>query len=239
MAGTDIDDRISTSVLARCVDVDRKKLFGLLERERFIRREGEKWVLEDAGRDVGGTMQEKGGESWLVWARSGQGAETLAGLIQAEFKVEGVLGLMRAGAASEKPADEKDKPAGAERRRNDPRERRESATYCCEDGHYVRSRAELIIDNYLYHHRIVHAYERRVPVLQQEQFCDFYVPEGSVYIEFWGLESDPEYVTRKKQKIRVYQKNKIQLIELRDSDLTKLDDILPRRLSKFGVRAAW
>jgi hypothetical protein len=238
MAGKEIDDCISTSALARCVDVDSKKLFGLLERERFIRREGERWVLEDAGRNIGGTMRERGGASWLVWARSGQGAETLAGLIRAEFKVEGVLGLMCAGPPSEKPVGEKDKPAAVEKRRSDPRERRESATYCCEDGHYVRSRAELIIDNYLYHHRIVHAYERRVPVAQ-EQFCDFYVPEGCVYIEFWGLESDPEYVARKKQKIQAYQKNKLQLIELSDSDLTKLDDILPRRLSKFGVRAAW
>jgi len=33
--------------------------------------------------------------------------------------------------------------------------------YRTEDGHWVRSKAELIIDNWLYRGRIVHAYERR------------------------------------------------------------------------------
>ena len=33
------------------------------------------------------------------------------------------------------------------------------AAYRCEDGHYVRSKNEQLVDNWLYHHNICHAYE--------------------------------------------------------------------------------
>jgi hypothetical protein len=62
------------------------------------------------------------------------------------------------------------------------------AKYRTTDGHYVRSRAELVIDNWLYTYGIVHAYERRLPI-EEECYCDFYIPQGAgrpqaVYIEF-------------------------------------------------------
>lgn len=51
------------------------------------------------------------------------------------------------------------------------------------DGHRVRSRAELVIDNGLYVQEIVHAYERRLPI-KEDCYCDFYVPQGEgVYVE--------------------------------------------------------
>lgn len=45
---------------------------------------------------------------------------------------------------------------------------------------------------------IVHAYERKLPI-EEEVYCDFYLPNGKVYIEFWGLESDERYIQRKKR----------------------------------------
>src|ERR1039457_5867241 len=36
-------------------------------------------------------------------------------------------------------------------------------TYRTEDGHRVRSKAEVIIDDWLYSHNIVHAYEIKLP----------------------------------------------------------------------------
>ena len=32
------------------------------------------------------------------------------------------------------------------------------------DGHYVRSKAEMLIDNWLYQYGLVHAYERKLPI---------------------------------------------------------------------------
>lgn len=109
-----------------------------------------------------------------------------------------------------------------------------------QDGHMVRSRAEMLIDNYLYLSGIVHAYERRLPI-EEDCYCDFYIPSGAgrpqaVYIEFWGLEDDPGYADRKKRKLELYRKHEIPLIELNNEDLTNLDDVLARKLLRYNIR---
>jgi hypothetical protein len=104
------------------------------------------------------------------------------------------------------------------------------------DGHYVRSRAEMLIDNWLYMSEIVHAYERKLPV-EEDVYCDFYLPVGKVYIEYWGLENDERYAVRKKVKIDIYNKYGFNLIEIDDEDIQNLDDVLPRKLLKFGIQA--
>ncbi|WP_235860190.1 glycerol kinase [Photobacterium aquimaris] len=104
------------------------------------------------------------------------------------------------------------------------------------DGHYVRSKAEMLIDNWLYMAGIVHAYERKLPI-EEDLYCDFYLPTGKVYIEFWGLEDDPKYANRKKIKQELYAKYGFNLIELNDNDVQNLDDVLPRMLLKFDIKA--
>ena len=104
------------------------------------------------------------------------------------------------------------------------------------DGHFVRSKAEMIIDNWLYMAEIVHAYERKLPI-EEDVYSDFYIPIGKVYIEYWGYENDSKYLARKKQKKEIYKKYDFNLIELVDEDVQNLDDILPRLLLKYGVQA--
>ncbi|MEC0089878.1 glycerol kinase [Paenibacillus macquariensis] len=110
------------------------------------------------------------------------------------------------------------------------------ATHRSADGHYVRSRAEMLIDNWLYMSEIVHAYERKLPI-EEDVYCDFYLPVGKVYIEFWGLENDAKYNDRKQLKLEIYKKYGFKLIELDDKDILNLDDILPKKLLKFGIQA--
>lgn len=96
----------------------------------------------------------------------------------------------------------------------------------------VRSKAEQIIDNWLYHKGIVHAYERRVPI-EDEIYCDFFIPIGQkVWIEYWGLEEE-KYTKRKESKKRFYEKNQKKLIELVDKDIENLDDVMPIKLRPF------
>lgn len=107
------------------------------------------------------------------------------------------------------------------------------------DGHYVRSKAEMLIDNWLYQYGLIHAYERKLPI-DEDVYCDFYIPSGNgrpqaVYIEFWGLENDPKYAERKKKKIEIYKKEGLSLIELTDADLQNIDDILAKKLRQFKV----
>jgi len=103
------------------------------------------------------------------------------------------------------------------------------------DGHMVRSKAEMLIDNWLYMSEIVHAYERKLPI-EEEVYCDFYIPTGKIYIEFWGLENDPKYTARKAKKKEIYEKYNFKLIELTDKEVFNLDDFLPKMLLKFGVQ---
>ena len=107
-------------------------------------------------------------------------------------------------------------------------------THRAMDGHWVRSKAEGLIDNWLYMSGIVHAYERLLPI-EEELYCDFYVPAGKVYIEFWGLENDPKYIERKEKKKEIYKKYGFNLIELNDQHIQNLDDYLPKMLLKFNV----
>lgn len=108
------------------------------------------------------------------------------------------------------------------------------ADYRTRDGHYVRSRAEALIDDWLYISGLVHAYERKLPV-EEDVYSDFYLPQGKVYIEFWGLEGSPDYDERKSKKIEIYRKYQYRLIELGDKDLLNLDDVLPRALLQHGI----
>lgn len=104
------------------------------------------------------------------------------------------------------------------------------------DGHFVRSKAEVIIDNWLYMAEIVHAYERKLPI-EEDVYSDFYIPTGKIYIEFWGYENNEKYLERKKAKQEIYKKYGFHLIELTDEEVLNIDDILPRLLLKHGVQA--
>ena len=109
------------------------------------------------------------------------------------------------------------------------------ATIRTRDGHMVRSRAEVIIDNALYEYKLAHAYERKLPI-EEDLYSDFYIPSENVYIEFWGMENDPKYLERKKVKLEIYKKYDFKLIELTDEDILNLDDHLPKKLLKFGIK---
>ena len=101
------------------------------------------------------------------------------------------------------------------------------------DGHNVRSKSELIIDNWLYDSKIVHAYERKLPI-EETLYCDFYIPTGKVYIEYWGLDDD-KYKNRKNKKLEIYKKYNLNLIELFEKDISNLDDTLSAKLLEFHI----
>ena len=95
-------------------------------------------------------------------------------------------------------------------------------------------KAELVIANWLFAEGIAYAYEKRVPI-EEDMYCDFYIPKGKVYIEFWGLEDDEAYLKRKEKKIELYKKYNLNLIEIDNNTINNIDDYLPKELLKFGV----
>lgn len=111
----------------------------------------------------------------------------------------------------------------------------------CKDGHYVRSRAEKIIDDWLYDNGYVHAYEKLVfmPTAPNDNIlCDFFLPKGKIfkeeiYIEFWGLEDNENYNKRKNYKIKLYNENNLNRIDLNEKEINRIEDIMPRLLAKY------
>ena len=78
------------------------------------------------------------------------------------------------------------------------------------------------------------AYEKRVPI-KEDVYCDFYIPKGKIYIEFWGYEDDEAYLKRKEKKIELYKKYNLNLIEIDNNTINNIDDYLPKELLKSGV----
>lgn len=107
------------------------------------------------------------------------------------------------------------------------------SNYRCEDGHYVKSLSEVLIDNWLFNHNIAHAYERIVPI-KEMIVSDFFIKSANLYIEFWGL-NNPEYIKRKERKLHLYNSNSLNLINLENEHIQNLDDILPNKLRKYGI----
>lgn len=287
---------LSTTSLAKEMDIPGKELFDKLQGLGLITRNGDKWVLTDLGRSKGGQTRTnpKFGE-FIVWPEdinfnqgNGRGKYMNATALSKEFGISaqrmnllfaelgwqerhtagwtvtktgqtiggrqmehesgslyavwptGILEnkrLLDVVRPSEQPLQPE--PTGSSLAGPGFREKFE-AKLRTTDGHYVRSRAELVIDNWLYTYGIVHAYERRLNI-EEECYCDFYIPSGpgrpqAVYIEYWGMEDDPKYADRKKKKLELYRKNEIPLIELNGTDIDNLDDILARKLLKYNIK---
>jgi hypothetical protein len=113
----------------------------------------------------------------------------------------------------------------------------------CLDGHQVESAALAEIDNWLYIAGISHAYRREIPTelvqgterIKESICCDFYLPAGHVYIEYWGQEKSPVDLQRKLARKEIYHAAKLKLIELDESDLDQLDDVMPKLLLQHDV----
>ena len=100
------------------------------------------------------------------------------------------------------------------------------AIYSAIDGHNVHSKASMIIDNWLYMAEIAHAYQRRLPI-KEIVYCDFYLPAGKVYIEYWKDDLELKSLALKQNKLAVYRKYGLRLIELNQDGQS-----LPSMLSK-------
>ncbi len=114
----------------------------------------------------------------------------------------------------------------------------------CQDGHYVRSKDERTIDDYLYNEaKLLHAYEPKFRLTKEEKalcknlgyeyeffYPDFYIPKYNLYIEFFGKD-DEKYNQKMDLKIDILNKRKninFRYLTYKDGNLLieKLEDIL-------------
>ena len=113
-----------------------------------------------------------------------------------------------------------------------PEKREKPTSFKCLDGHIVKSKGELIIDNHLHRLGIQHDYEPTIKVQGNKIKTDWYLPEYRVYIEYWGFYGK-DYMKRKDEKIRLYHKGRLNLISIEDIMLSDIYPNLENELKRF------
>lgn len=215
------EDTISSTIIGQHFNLSARKINSIIAELGWIKKSTVGgWKVTRNGKKRDGTeMESSSGIPYVVWNKSLLNNKSLIRSIK-ELKGE-----------AEDELKTKDDITTDEFRLKYP------ANYRTQDGHRVRSRAEVMIDDYLYLKNIAHAYERRLPI-DEDVLSDFFIPEGRVFIEFWGMEENDKYLERKKKKLEIYAREGLRLIELNDKDIQSLDDILPRKLRKFGINVS-
>jgi len=226
---------ISTNKLAKELQIEREELITRLEKLNLIDKNRR---LTKAGTKIGGEYKTYMGTEYISWKDKDK--------IIASLEKKSIFGKLFGSNKTKEPKkiekkEKRETKKKVETRKkiktgNDIRKQYDSLEYRTEDGHYVRSKAELIIDNWLYNKGIVHAYEKKLPT-EENLLSDFYIPNKNIYIEYWGYENQEKYLKRKKVKQQIYKRYNFKLIELQDNDIQNLDDILPRHLLKFGIKS--
>ena len=106
--------------------------------------------------------------------------------------------------------------------------------YKCDDGHFVRSKAEMLIDNWLYKKGIIHAYEIDVDLPEnpdEDMLCDWYLPMYDTYVEYFGRMDDKQYLNRARDKVQLYQDNDLSLWCIDDKDLERLNKTMTKDIA--------
>ena len=106
-----------------------------------------------------------------------------------------------------------------------------ATSFKCIDGHIVRSKGELIIDNHLHRLGLNHEYENTIKVRGKPIKYDWYLPEYKTYIEYWGY-FGKDYLKRKEEKLDLYRKGKLNLISIEDIMLKEIYSNLEKELAK-------
>ena len=212
---------LTATAIGKKFNLSANKINYILSEIGWVQKALKGWRVTIQGKKQGGLQNEdkKSGVPYIRWPES---------IIDSKILVSSVQDLQ--GTKDEEPIGDVQEQNKVEFRDKFVAKHRST------DGHFVRSKAEMTIDNWLYMAEIVHAYERKLPI-EEDVYSDFYIPTGKVYIEYWGYENNEKYLNRKKVKQDLYNKYDFNLIELEDKDVLNLDDVLPRLLLKYGVQA--
>lgn len=106
---------------------------------------------------------------------------------------------------------------------------------CGVDGHVLHSPLELRVCNWLYLAQLAHAYRRALPV-EDLLYADFYLPAGNVYIDCWDKDAAAQSLSEKLRKRELYRELELRHLEIDDSAVERLDEVLGRGLLAWGIR---
>lgn len=222
---------INATALGKHFNISSQRLNLLLNELGWIEKTVAGWGLTKLGKSLGGKQfeHETSGGSYVLWPDTVLQNKDLLEQFQETPKAKPVS--KEANAIINKS----DTDTVDDFRKKYP------AEYRTKDGHYVRSKAELTIDDSLYLWGIAHAYEKKLPNTTENVYSDFHIPSGNgrpkaVYIEYWGMENDEKYNQRKNKKIEIYNELGLSLIQLNDADIKNIEDSLQKYLLQHGIK---
>ncbi|WP_198152323.1 hypothetical protein [Draconibacterium sediminis] len=228
---TDNNQLINATVIGQGFKLSSQKVNLILSEIGWIEKAIKGWSVTNLGKKVGGVeFEHTSGATFVLWPPELLNNKTLISSISTGDNNSTDIFQPETNDSTEVIEDLKDSKNFREKF---------PAGLRTKDGHLVRSRGEILIDNSLYEYGLAHAYERRLPI-EDEVYCDFYIPSQNngkaVYIEYWGMENDEKYQARKEKKKMIYKDNHLNLLELENAHIESLDDYLPRMLLKYGFK---
>ena len=171
---------LSATAIGKYFDISSQRVNLLLNELGWIEKTIAGWGLTKLGKELGGRQieHETSGGTYVLWPETIFNNKDLLGVFQEPPPVV----EKEAAKESSKIAAKTDIETTDDFRKKYP------AEYRTKDGHYVRSKAELTIDDSLYLWGIVHAYEKKLPNTEENVYSDFHIPSGNgrpkaVYIE--------------------------------------------------------
>ena len=222
---------LNATAIGKHFNISNQRLNLIFSELGWIQKDIAGWEVTKLGKSLGGRQfeHETSGGTYVLWPESILANKNLKNVFSDTSLTAGLEKFNPQSSESQALPDAVTKSGLDNFRDKFP------ATIRSKDGHMVRSRAEALIDNALYDYKLAHAYERKLPI-EEDLYSDFFIPTENVYIEYWGMEADPKYLERKKVKLEIYKKYDFKLIELTDEDISNLDDHLPKKLLKFGIK---
>ena len=220
---------LNSTAIGKHFNISSQRFNLLLNELGWIEKTIAGWGITKVGKVLGGKQfeHETSGGNYVLWPETVLKNKDLLGMFQEAPKEKTIIKQID-------PIIEKSETV------NDFR-KKYPAEYRTKDGHYVRSKAELTIDDSLYLWGIAHAYEKKLPNTEENVYSYFHIPSGNgrpkaVYIEYWGMENDEKYNQRKSKKIEIYNQLGLTLIQLNDSDIKNIEDSLQKYLLQHGIR---
>jgi hypothetical protein len=217
---------LNATAIGKHFNVSSQRLNLLLNELGWIEKTVAGWRITRLGKDIGGKQfeHETSGGTYVLWPGNVLSNKNVLELFEEDPKKN----------TSTTAVEKTDNEPANDFRKTYP------AEYRTKDGHYVRSKAEQIIDDSLYLWGIPHAYEKKLSNTDHNVYSDFHIPAGkgrpkAVYIEYWGMENDEKYNQRKNKKIEIYNELGLNLIQLNDADIKNIEDALQKYLRQHEI----
>ncbi|MBI2655134.1 tetratricopeptide repeat protein [Candidatus Woesearchaeota archaeon] len=115
-------------------------------------------------------------------------------------------------------------------------ERMESSepTYKAKTGHLVRTRAEMMIANFLFDNNLLFQYNNAATWADKDDFrASFYVPKLDLYIDHHPYDYLKEYQKVMKLKIKQYEKHKKRHVYLTSEDEKNIEESLRLKMKPY------